>query len=133
MLRRKPKQKSPSEISPIVPSGLIASTEKGDFYVKGSKRFKFVSDRARDSWGLPIVRTKELYLSNIKISGIIGFRDGTMIKDISNSKIYLISDNTKRHIVDPDVITILGYNDRILVVSQKEASFHKEGEILDAK
>ena len=67
------------------------------------------------------------------MAGIIGFRDGTMIKDISNSKIYLISDNTKRHIIDPDVIKILGYNNKILDVSQKEASFHKEGESLSAK
>lgn len=132
MLRRKSQPQS--EISTFVPSGLIAHTEKGYFYVKGLKRFKFSSDRARDSWNLKVIETKEAYIANIKISGIVGFRDGTLIKDISNSKIYLISDNLKRHIVSPDVFKLLGYTkSEIVEVSQAEASFHKEGETLNAK
>lgn len=126
---RRPKKIS--EISTLVPSGLIAHTEKGYFLVKGLKRFKFTSDRARESWNLKIIPTKEIYISDIKISGMVGFRDGTLIKDISSSKIYLISDNLKRHIISPDIIKMLGYDkSEILIVSQKETTFHKEGDPL---
>ena len=132
MLSLKRQKKTTEATSPFVPSGLIAQTEKGFFYIKGQKRFKFVSDRARDSWGLKVVKTKESYIPNIKLSGIIGFRDGTLIKNISTSKLYLISDNLKRHIASPDVLTWLGYNKNdIIVVSNKEAAVHKEGDSLN--
>lgn len=123
MMRRKRTE----VVSTYVPGGLIAKTEKGFFYIKGLKRFKFISDRAVESWNLKIVNTKEMYLQNIPVCGNLGFRDGTLIKDISNSKIYLISENKKRHIVSPDVIHQLGYSkDDILKVSSKESGFTKK-------
>jgi len=111
-----------------VPGGLIAQTEKGYFLVKGSKRFRFVSDRARESWNLKIIYTTEYAMKDIKISGIVGFRDGTLIRDISTHKIYLISDYKKMHVTDPDIFKNLGfvYKD-VLLVSSKEASMHKDG------
>jgi hypothetical protein len=120
--------------TPRVPSGMIAKTEKGYFYVKGEKRFRFISDRARDSWRLRTAETSELAMSNYKIVGIVGFRDGTLIKDISNGKIYLIVDNKKNLVVDPDDLKALGFtkND-IVLVSKKEADFQKEGETLNAR
>lgn len=118
--------------NPTVPGGLIARTEKGYFLVKGSKRFRFVSDRARLSWNLRVVDTNELAMKDVKISGIIGFRDGTLIRDISNHKIYLISDYKKRHVINPDIIKNLGFrNDDILLVSAKETAVHQDGEILN--
>jgi len=120
--------------NPRVPSGMIAKTEKGYFYVKGEKRFKFISDRARDSWRLRIVETSELAMSHSKIVGIVGFRDGTLIKDISNGKIYLIVDNKRSHLVDPDDFDALGFTKKdILRVSKKEAEFQKEGENLNGR
>ena len=115
--------------SPIVPSGLIAHTEKGYFYLKGKKRFKFVSDRAMKTWNLPVIETKEEKLAGFVLSGVLGFRDGTVIKDISDSKIYLISDSKKRHITNPDVL--LWINSSIIEVSQKDISVHLEGEALN--
>ena len=118
--------------SPRVPSGMIAKTEKGFFYVKGEKRFKFISDRAMRSWNLRIVETTEVAMSHTKIVGIVGFRDGTLIRDISTSKIYLIIDNKRCLITDPDYLKSLGYKKHdILLVSKKEAGFQKEGEPLD--
>jgi len=120
--------------NPRVPSGMIAKTEKGYFYVKGEKRFKFISDRARDSWRLRVVETSELAMSYSKIVGIVGFRDGTLIKDISNGKIYLIVDNKRKQIVDPDDLKVLGFAKKdIITVSKKEADFQKEGEALNAR
>jgi hypothetical protein len=115
--------------TPTVPSGLIALTEKGDYYVKGMKRFKFISERARDSWGLTIVTTSEAAMFNHAISGVIGFRDGTLVKDLSDGKIYLISDSKRRHITNPDVLIWMGVEP--ILVSQKEISTHAEGEKLN--
>lgn len=123
------RQQKTSSISSYVPSGLIAKTEKGYFYVKGNKRFKFVSDKAMSTWNLKVVDTTEAYLSEIKICGNIGFRDGTLIKDISNSKIYLISDSKKRHVTDPQVFIDLNYTKQdIVLASSKETACHVEGE-----
>ena len=120
------------QTNPTVPGGLIARTEKGDFLVKGNKRFKFVSDRARDSWKMRVVKTNELAMQNIKVAGVIGFRDGSLIRDISSHKIYLISEYKKRHVTSPDVLKSLGFrkND-ILLVSGRECSVHHDGESLN--
>ena len=118
--------------NPTVPGGLIARTEKGDFLVKGNKRFKFVSERARNSWKLKVVNTNELAMQNIKVAGIIGFRDGTLIRDISTHKIYLISEYKKRQVTSPDILAGLGFLTKdILLVSARESSVHQDGEKLN--
>jgi len=114
--------------SPLVPSGLIAHTEKGYFYIKGLKKFKFVSERAMLSWNLPVISTTDDKLSEFKLFGTLGFRDGTLIKDISDGKIYLVSDSKRRHITDPDVLEWL--NTDIVKASQKEVLIHEEGDKL---
>lgn len=127
-------RKKRTNSNPRVPSGLIAHTEKGFFYVKGEKRFRFISDRAKDSWNLRIVETTELAMSDCKIVGMLGFRDGTVIRDISDSKLYLIMDNKKCLVTDPDYFYDLGFKDRdIITVSKKEVDFQKEGEHLNAR
>ena len=114
--------------SPLVPSGLIAHTEKGYFYIKGLKKFKFVSERAMLSWNLPVISTTDDKLSEFKLFGTLGFRDGTLIKDISDGKIYLVNDSKRRHITDPDVLEWL--NTDIVKASQKEVLIHEEGDKL---
>jgi hypothetical protein len=122
-------QKSPSKnYNPLVPSGLIAQTEKGYFYVKGTKKFKFVSDRAMSSWALPVIKTTYDKISSIATSGLLGFRDGTLVKNIADGKIYLISDSKRRHVTDPDVLEWL--NTEIIKAGEKEISIHPEGDKL---
>jgi hypothetical protein len=115
--------------TPIVPSGLICHTEKGFFYVKGNKRFKFVSDKAMHSWSLPIVETKEIVMRDFVMSGLLGFRDGSLLKDISDGKIYLVSDSKRRHIVDPEVLEWI--NQKVIMVGEKEISVHSLGDKLN--
>jgi hypothetical protein len=122
------KKQNKNIFTPIVPSGLIAHTEKGYFYVKGKKRFKFVSDRARESWNLPVIETKEPMMIGYPVDGVLGFRDGTLVKDVSDGKIYLISDSKRRHITDPDVLVWMGTS--VVSVGQKEIFVHAEGEKL---
>lgn len=115
--------------TPIVPSGLISHTEKGYFYIKGKRRFKFVSERAMLSWNLPVINTIEEKMAELLISGTLGFRDGSLIKDISDGKMYLISDSKRRHIIDPSVLEWI--NGKIIDAGQKEVLIHEEGEPLD--
>jgi hypothetical protein len=126
LLRKKQNKKT---YNPIVPNGLIAQTEKGYFYIKNKKKFKFVSDRAMVSWTLPIVQTKDATLSGYQLMGSLGFRDGTLVKDISDGKIYLISDSKRRHIVEPDILEWLDAD--VISVGQKEILAHEEGEELN--
>jgi hypothetical protein len=123
------KKQTNNTYTPIVPSGLIAHTEKGYFYVKGKKRFKFISDRAMNSWNLPVIDTKELMMAEYPVSGVVGFRDGSLLKDISDGKIYLVSDNKRRHVVEPDVLEWI--NTPIIQAGQKEIFVHAEGDKLD--
>jgi hypothetical protein len=122
------KKSHKNNYTPVVPSGLIANTEKGYFYVKGKKRFRFISDRAMNSWDLPIVKTKEPMMSEFPVSGVLGFRDGTLVKDISDGKIYLISDSKRRHVTDPDVLEWM--DSEIITAGQKEIFVHAEGDKL---
>jgi hypothetical protein len=126
-LQKKPQTKI--AYNPIIPSGLIALTEKGHFYVKGKKRFRFVSDRAMLSWNLPIIETKELMMAAYPVSGVLGFRDGSLVKNVADGKIYLISDNKLRHVIEPDVLQWI--NQEIIEAGQKEIAVHTEGEPLD--
>ena len=122
-------KRSPQKVyNPIVPSGLIANTEKGYFYIKGTKKFKFVSERAMLSWNLPIIKTSDKMVSNLPSAGLLGFRDGTLVKNIADGKIYLISDSKRRHIIDPDVLEWL--DTKIITAGEKEISIHPEGDKL---
>jgi hypothetical protein len=122
------KQKASKAVSHLVPSGLIAHTEKGYFYIKNKKKFKFVSDKAMKSWGLPVIETKESHLAAFTLFGTLGFRDGTLVKDISDGKIYLISDSKARHITDPVVLE--WFDTEVVNISNKEILSHEEGEDL---
>lgn len=73
-------------------------------------------------------------MKDFRIAGTIGFRDGTLIKDISDHKLYIISDYKKMHVVDPDTIVKLGMRTwDAMEVSKKEASMHQYGGQLGAK
>ena len=123
-------KQSPNKVyNPIVPSGLIAHTDKGYFYVKGNKKFKFVSERAMLSWALPVIKTNDQFLNKLITAGTLGFRDGTLIKDISDGKIYLVSDSKRRHVISPDVLEWLSVD--IVEAGQKEVLIHEEGDSIE--
>jgi hypothetical protein len=52
-----------------------------------------------------------------------------LIKDISDGKMYLVSDSKRRHIVEPSVLEWLNTN--VIGAGQKEVLIHEEGEPLD--
>ena len=115
--------------APFIPSGLIGSNAGSFYYVKGNKRFKFVSERAMQSWCLPVLKIDAGFLNKLTSGGTLGFRDGSLVKDISDGKIYLISDSKRRHVVSPDVLS--WSNTDIVDAGQKEILVHQEGEPIE--
>lgn len=113
------------------PSGIAVKTDKATYWIKDGKRFKLISDRAAKSWCFTTSNATEQALSGIKLAGKLGFRDGTLIKNIADGKIYLISQNKKRHIVDPDAFNKYGLDrSKIIEVSETESVAHDLGEDL---
>ena len=115
----------------IFPSGIAVKTEKGIYWVKDGKRFKLVSDRAAESWSFTTVNATEKAVAPMKVVGKLGFRDGTLIKNIADGKMYLVSQNKRRHIVDPDSFDRYGLDrSKIIEISELEAAVHDLGENL---
>jgi len=113
------------------PSGLAVKTDKAVYWIKDGKRYKLISDRAAKSWSFTTVNATEAALSGIKLVGKLGFRDGTLIKNIADGKMYLVSQNKLRHIVDPDIFDRYGLDRSNLVeVSEAEINAHDIGESL---
>lgn len=127
------KKQQPVQItSPtVLPSGLAVKTEKATYWVKDGKRFKLISDRAEKSWLFPTVYATEAAVAGMKLVGKLGFRDGTLIKNIADGKMYLISQNKRRHIKSPDKFEQYGLDRSSLIeVSESEANMHDLGEDL---
>ncbi len=115
----------------IIPSGLAVKTDKGIYWIKDNKRFKLISDRAAKSWCFTTVLATEQAVSSMKVVGKLGFRDGTLIKNISDGKMYLVSQNKRRHIVDPDSFIKYGLDrSKVIEVSESEIIMHDLGENL---
>jgi hypothetical protein len=97
------------------------------FYIKNQKTYNFVSDRARDSWRLSPIRINSYRL--LPDGGVLGFREGTLIQNAKDGKIYLISDAKRRLLTAP--LQDYGFDiSDILEVSNREVEFHREGEEL---
>jgi len=113
------------------PSGIAVKTDTGTYWIKDNKKYKLISERAAESWRFIEVLATDTALSNIKSAGKLGFRDGTLIKNISDGKIYLVSQNKRRHIISPDVFDKYGLNRSLLIeVSEAETNMHELGENL---
>ena len=113
------------------PSGIAVKTDTGTYWIKDNKKYRLISERAAESWRFIEVLATDTALSNIKSAGKLGFRDGTLIKNISDGKIYLVSQNKRRHILSPDVFDKYGLNRSLLIeVSEAETNMHELGENL---
>ena len=111
------------------PSGIAVKADKDTYWIKDGKRYRLISDRAATSWSFTTVNATEAALTGFKVAGKLGFRDGALIKNIADGKIYLVSQNKLRHIVDPDSFTKYGLDrSKIIEVSEAEVSAHDLGE-----
>lgn len=131
MFKKKSLQKVTLNKAPQI-DGIAITDGLNTWYVKNSKRFKVFSDRAVKSWNFPVIlNVNPTVIGNIEDGGTIGFRDGSLIKDIVSGKIYLVSGSKVRLITDPDSISILG-RDKVIEVSPEEIKIHIEGESINA-
>jgi hypothetical protein len=109
-------------------SGLFYVTEKGTFYVKALKRYKVFSDRCFQSWSVKPIYSSFDQISHIPYAGVLGFRDGTIIHNLADGKIYVVSDNKRLHIKDPDSFPDGWIRDNMITVNEQEANLHKDGQ-----
>jgi hypothetical protein len=100
------------------------------WFIKGGKRVKCFSYRSFKSWSLDAILATPQACKTIPLTGTLGFRDGSLIKDIVSGKIYLISQSKARLITDPDILDVLG-RDKVIEVSSDEIKIHIEGEPLN--
>lgn len=134
-IKRHSKESFKEEDKPLVravlwPDGWAVDTPSGLWYITGGRRIQVYSDRCLQSWHVPVRHGTDEVLSATPVQeGVLGFRTGTLIRDFSDGKIYLVTGSLKRHITNPDVLKIL--NATILDVSKDEANIHKDGEPID--
>lgn len=114
------------------PDGVAIETEKGYYFIKNAKRYKFPSERVFNSWRLTPIVSSESACAHLPLSKApMGFRDGTLVSNFADAKIYLISGGKRRLVTNPTILDDLSLDAiTATVVSQDEILLHNEGEEL---
>lgn len=112
------------------PYGTCVETETGAYLIRDGFRLKMLTDRVVDNWALPVVMSTDKAVMHLPVRGNLGFRDGALIKDVSDGKVYLIAHNKRRHVVTPD-LELYGIKlDSAILVSKEEVEIHPKGDDL---
>ena len=119
------------------PSGTFIETEKGYFYVLNStKRYRLLSNRVLDSWSPHrVVRTTEAAVRHYRTAAKMRFRNGSLIHNLADGKVYLIEDGRRRHITSPEAFLKIGVDPDalrkyVMAVSLDEINLHPLGDEL---
>lgn len=129
---RKIQKKLPSEPQ-VYPIGSAVQTENGYFYIKSKTvRMRIPSKYILNSWNFHrVISANEIALKNYKIMGKLGFRSGSLIHNVADGKIYLVSENKLRHIQSPEVFDLIGaVQDDAISVPNDDIKLHEIGEPL---
>lgn len=136
MFRKKTLPTTPTDY----PAATFVKTEMGWFYIVGpGKRFRVMSQRVLDSWAPPrVVETTEAAVSKYRIVAKIKFRNGSLIWNISDGRIYLVENGKRRWVKSPEAFYCIGLDPtdlkfnmkKIQCVSQEEINLHPLGEDL---
>lgn len=115
----------------IYPTGVCVHSENGHWFIKGTNRYKIVSDRVLKSWSFPrIIETTEQAIEHYTVMGRLGFRDGTLVADMAGN-VYIVADSKRRRVTTPDWFDLLGVDFKdAMVISDEELKLHPEGEVL---
>ena len=116
-----------------IPSGSYLKTEAGYFFVKSTtSRYRLTSLRNLASWAPPrVVEASENdpSVKKMKVLAKMKFRNGSLIWNLADGKIYLIESGKRRHVVSPDALERIGaVKSEIQAVSLDEINIHPEGE-----
>jgi len=116
----------------VPPSGIFVRTpDLSVFYIKGGKAYAITEIHLR-SWNTDVFPITRTALLNVPIEGKLGFRDGTLVKDFADGKMYLISDSKRRQITNPATFEALGGKRRLVTAPTEYLRIHPEGESLDS-
>lgn len=115
------------------PAGTFIETEKGYFYiVDNTKRYRCLSRRVVDSWSPHrIVKTTERAVSHYRVSAKLKFRNGSLIHNVADGKIYLIVQGKRCPMVSPEAFERLGAEPtrkHVISVSKAEVEMHELGD-----
>lgn len=132
---RKPKPQTRANLptEPVeYPSGICVKTEKAAYLIqKDGKRYRIPTKAVLESWNFPlVVNASEAALAKHPVAVLkVGFRDGSLLNNIADGRLYLVSAGRLRHVVDPAVLDRLGVNHLMArVVSEAEIQMMKQGE-----
>lgn len=118
----------------VYPVGVCVITDKSPYLInKDGKRYRIVSQRVLNSWNFPLViPTTEPALRRYPVAVTkLPFRDGSLLNNIADGKLYLVSEGKLRHVVSPDVLDRFGLDHLMaVVVSEDEINIMKQGEAI---
>lgn len=114
------------------PTGICVKTESGYWYINGKFRHRLKNSRLVKAWNFPfIVSSTEAALAGYPKAKALGYRDGSLVRDISDGKVYLISGKERRLITKPETFTLLGLRRGDAIwAAHDEITLHPEGEVL---
>lgn len=130
-----PTQPEPVKVLPEhpvdYPAGTFVYTTSGNRYlIRPNGQKQRVGLNVYLSWDFPLkVLTTDAALTKYPTAITqLGFRDGSLLINIADGKMYLVSDYTRRHITSPDVLERLGVTkDDFMVVSDADINIMKRG------
>lgn len=113
------------------PAGTCVKTDKCTYFImKDGKRYRITSDNVELSWRFPLtVITSESALSNYPVAlSKLPFRDGSLLNNFADGKLYLVSEGLLHHITDPRFLDRIQRNrDDAMVVSDADIKIMKVG------
>jgi len=114
------------------PSGTVVYTSLGHYLInKDGKKYRITSRAVLDSWSFPLVlETTEAAIAKYPLAVTkLGFRDGTLLTNIADGRMYVVSEGTLRHVTSPAVLDRLNVtNSDFKVVSDAEINLMRLGE-----
>ena len=114
------------------PSGAVVETELGRWYINGKFRHRIKNKRVFKTWNFSLViEAPESSLAKYLKGKPLGFRDGTLVGDISDGKVYLIAGKQRRPLTSPESFEALGLKRSDAIwAAHDEITLHPEGEVL---
>lgn len=114
------------------PYWTFVHSDDGWFLLKEKTRLRIISQRILESWSVNVVEVQESAVKHYPCTGKLGFRDGTLINNMGDGKMYLVSQNRRRQITSPDAFDKYGLDrSKMIWVAANEAALQQVGEALN--
>lgn len=118
----------------VYPAGTAVVAPSGKFLInRDGKKYRFTSDAIFNSWDFPlVVVTSDVAISKYPTAVTkMKFRDGTLLNNIADGRLYLVSEGVLRHITNPIWLETLHKRyGSASVVSQADIDIMRIGEEL---